>query len=224
LSSKTLAEQQKLLRKSSIRNSMKRVQKDTASLIDQPDSVSVLTSGSGKDSRLSRLFDFDGELLASQPYSQMIWKTVKLSFPSQDRKTCQRLSSIDTETVDIGEKPDLSRENITKDVKWKHGRGKNTTKDVKWKPGRRKVLLLGRPQAILSRVKTAKSFLGAGEASKTTFLKQMQHIYPNDALSVDRQAWRCIILDNLASAFQGFLDLLETHDHRFVSRPQYIRF
>lgn len=117
---------------------MKRVQKDTASLIDQSDSVSVLTSSSGRDSRLSRLFDFDGELLASQTYSQMIWKTVKFSFPSQDRKTCQRPSNIDTETVDVGEKPILSGENIIK--------------DVKWKPDHRKMLLLGTPQAILTRV------------------------------------------------------------------------
>ena len=104
---------------------MKYVQKDTASLIDQPDSICVLTSGSGRDSRLPKLFNFDGELSISRPYSQMIWKTVKLSFPSQDQKAYQRLSNAEPETADIGEKPNLSRENTIKDGK----------------PGRRKVVV-----------------------------------------------------------------------------------
>jgi len=189
---------------------MKRVQKDTASLVDQPDSVSVLTSDSRMSSRLSRLFDFDSELLASQPYSRVIWRTRKLSFLSQDQQAYQRTSNIDVETVGVREIPELNRENIIQ--------------DVKWKSGRRKVLLLGRPQVILTRVEAAKSFLGVGEASKTTFLKQMQHIYPNDALTVDRKAWRCIILENLVSTFQILLDVLETHDYDFVSRLQYLRF
>ena len=123
---------------------MKRVQKDTASLIDQPDSVSVLTSDSGKSSRLSRIFDFDGELLASQSYSRMIWKTRKLSFSSHDQQAYQKLSNIGMKTVGVGEMPDLNEKNIIR--------------DVKWKPGRRKVLLLGKPQAILTRAKGAKQF------------------------------------------------------------------
>lgn len=53
--------------------------------------------------------------------------------------------------------------------------------------------------------------MGAGESSKTTFLKQMQFLYSEEISQDERYMWRNIIYSNLTSVFQYFFRVREGH-------------
>jgi len=78
MSSNALTEQKKVLERKSTRTAIAKVEKDSASLIVQHDDGSFLTASTDNLSKLSRIFPFDSELLASKVYDRIWRHTVRL--------------------------------------------------------------------------------------------------------------------------------------------------
>ncbi|ORY00180.1 G-protein alpha subunit-domain-containing protein [Clohesyomyces aquaticus] len=174
----TLAEQHRIVSKSSARNSVKRVQADTASLIVHTDSASIFSSSTVNTSKLSVIFDFDSELFASKPYRGAIWKNMKLSIRSRKRREANTAGHSGAFST-ILPLYSISTTDETIDTLFLDKQG---------------------PVKI--------SLLGIRASSKSTFLKQLQHISGEQSWEKNPAEWRAIINEHLLWVFGNLLDVL----------------
>ena len=79
MSSNALIEQKKMLEKKSTRIVIAKVEKDSASLILQRDDGSLFTAWTDNLSKLSRIFPFDSELLATKVYNRAWRNAIRFS-------------------------------------------------------------------------------------------------------------------------------------------------
>lgn len=92
--SASLAEQQLVLTKPNTRKALKKIRKDSESLIVHRDKNSLVTGYTDNLSKLSRVFSFDGDLFASKVYQSVIRNRLKLSIRSRHSQLPQELEEV----------------------------------------------------------------------------------------------------------------------------------
>jgi len=109
--SNALAEQKKLLEKKSTRTAISRVEKDSASLIVHRDDGSLRSTFTDNLSKISRVFNFDADLLGSKVYDRAWRINIKTSLRAPKvtvtQPTLDRYSKEDVKVLLLG-KPTLS--------------------------------------------------------------------------------------------------------------------
>ncbi|PSN69686.1 G-alpha-domain-containing protein [Corynespora cassiicola Philippines] len=190
--SDSLTQQHEIISDSKFRKRIEVAKRDTASLQSLVDSASFLSRRSEGSSKLSLLFEFDDELFGTIPYKRMIRKAVKVSLRPQKEQVPFELGQVTTTITSAALKP-ISE---TRDKLF------TVSDDSSNSQPSEKILLLG-----------------IGEASKTTFLKQIQSLYQVDSFNESRMSWISTIYDNmisnlkiLAQWYKEYLEFLGLHN------------
>lgn len=145
------------------------------------------------------LFDFDDQLFSSRPYTAMIRKTVKLSIRSPTRRA-PGPEEVITQITGNSVVPKLPSP-ILKFVGKAQGRDNDQTQNST------KILLLGKLDSFSILSQWLNVMPGPGEASKTTFLKQMQWIYGPGFSSAERKTWCHAIRESFLESLDTFINL-----------------
>ena len=72
--------------------------------------------------------------------------------------------------------------------------------------------------------KTDRQCTGAGESGKSTVLKQMRLIYAQGFSKNEKEEWRCIIFNNILSAFRQVMEAMDEMGIEFDSDFNTVRF
>lgn len=64
---------------------------------------------------------------------------------------------------------------------------------------------------------------GAGESGKSTVLKQMRLIYAQGFSKNEKEEWRCIIFNNILSAFRQVMEAMDEMGIEFDSNFDTVR-